>query len=412
VGIAEKLVGEVTASLAGKWYSLSMVLEPIVGAHERAPRQYHTGDRAVKRAIALVFLVLSAWAPGRAGADERVWMLPGGAYVLEWQRLGAPPIRVNPRVARAGWTRVDRWLQVAPGGGALALFGQNPGLLVYAASGEELLREPRGVTAFRFSPNGQRLAFTSAKGLEVYDIDRRERRFLARLHGIDLLRWTDAGVVARRGGRLILVNDAGKQRRLASAGRLDAVVAAGTRVVYFERGMMVSLDIEGRTEPVRSRLETRDPVTLAELSPDGVRLLYATAKRAYLADGSGTPRVVANEGDLHSLSFAPDGSAYVWASRMRGALECDGDSQPLPLYVTSARFRQDGAGVVVTRLEKGVATWMPDGSEPKLIGGVSPDDGGNWTGDVIGDEAVAFYGRKDSRTKRHEVPYDQRPDVP
>ena len=101
--------------------------------------------------------------PAAALADARVMLLPGPGYRVEFKTAKAR-FTGFPRVERKGWFPIDRWFQVAPGGRSLAMWSKSTGLAVLSSDGADLLRRKDGVTAFRFSPNGDRLAFASGRG--------------------------------------------------------------------------------------------------------------------------------------------------------------------------------------------------------------------------------------------------------
>ena len=76
----------------------------------------------------------------------------------------------------------------------------------------------------------------------------------------------------------------------------------------------------------------------AEVSPDGAKVLFATTKRVYLIDGKAPPEKLADIGDVHSLFFSPDGSAYLWAAGFDGgAVVANGKRTPFPRNPISTR---------------------------------------------------------------------------
>jgi len=98
-----------------------------------------------------------------------------------------------------------------------------------------------------------RLAFATARGVEVLALDTHEVRMLTPLGGVDRLRWTDAGLVARAGNAVDLVGDDGHRRTLLEVRPGAAVAAAKGRVVTFAPSAMRELDV--------ARADSRPTVT-------------------------------------------------------------------------------------------------------------------------------------------------------
>jgi len=316
---------------------------------------------------------------------------------------------------------VDACFQTSPDGVAAAARGTPPvGLLVWDKRGSELLRVPYRVLAFRFSPDGRRLVFASEKQIWMFDVGSgpgsgsgpdsgsrapREPHALARLTGVESLRFTDAGLVALvrtgRGHQLALIDASGAVRTLASAQRIDAMAAAKKRVAYFVKGSLVTIDLEASSSRT-IHLDEPAPIGDAELSLHGTRLLFSTAKRVYLREGEGPIRVVA-EADAHSIHFSPDGSAFIWAASDRGELRQDDRVTPLLPHLRSARFRNDGPGLVATT-EESVATFDPETGGQHIIGGISVEDGENLAGDSLGGVGISINRHKSGHEKAHQPP--------
>ena len=111
------------------------------------------------------WLVLGAAAVAWGGS--RVPLAPGDAYALTVTVSGGRRVvSLSPRVGRLGAAPLDRWLQVAPGGKTVAVWSASDGLRVVGADGTLLLQRG-GVLAFRFSPDGARLAFATAGGVAI-----------------------------------------------------------------------------------------------------------------------------------------------------------------------------------------------------------------------------------------------------
>ena len=316
------------------------------------------------------------------------------------------PVTAVPRVDHEGLSPLDRWFQVAPGGGAVALFSDSTGLTVFTANGAQILRRKDGVTAFRFSAAGDRLALASTKGIEVLTLDRHQPQLLKSLARVDWLQWTDAGLVARARSQLFLIDDAGNQRMLATLRPGTIVAAAKARLVYFAGGSLLTLDLMTGGTPETTRLVDSEPVRNAELSPDGTHVIFATARRVYLREGSGPVRVVADVEGVQSLFFSPDGAAYLWAGNMGGSVVLpDGRTVALPPGTRSARFSRNSGYELVLTTAEGVYTWDARTGVRTIVGGISADDGVNFAGDVSANAGViAFYYKKSGDQKETETP--------
>jgi hypothetical protein len=325
---------------------------------------------------------------------------------MEWSIGTSIRFRASPSVQRQGLSDADRWFQVAPGGGTVALWTAATGLVVFNAAGEEMFRRPHGVTSFRFSPEGDRIAIASAKGIQIVTPGRKEARPLASVRGADWLQWTEDGLIAKAEAKLYRVDFGGGLRKLADLRPEALVVAAKQRVVYFAGGSMMALDLGGDAAPAAMKLADRDPVINAEISPDGRRVLFATAARVFLRENGGGIKRIADAEDVRSLDFSHDGESYLWArARGGGELVTRERSIPLPARVRSAHFKRDQSGDVVVTTEDGVSIWKPKAGAPSMAGGMSPDDGVNFGGDVAGSEGVViFYFKKTGEMKETQTP--------
>jgi hypothetical protein len=348
-----------------------------------------------------------AMAPVRARADAQVVLSPGPGYRIDWTPQAAGRVFANPQVDRQGPSSVDRWFQVAPGGGALAMWVAGNGVAVFKSTGAELWRREAGVTAFRFSPGGDRLAVASAKGIEVVALGEGKSRNLATLAGVEWLRWTDFGLAARTRSALKLVSEDGSQRTLAALPPGAVVAAAQRRVVYFATGALIELELTSGARTGVTKL-AREPVINAELSPDGATVLFATKRGVYVRRGKAEVRQLVGADRVHSLFFSPDGSAYLWAANDGGAVVGKAGDVPLPRGVRSARFRPDTGGLVLTA-EDGVSTWDPATGARSIIGGISSADGVNLAGDLAGGAGVALYYKKTGYEKKVDIPTTPRP---
>lgn len=389
----------------------------------RHPRHFERPCSLAATVAIVALFAGSTWAPS-AEAGSRVWLHRTERYLVEWGS-GAHKHSTYLPVQRTGAVAVDACFQISPDGVAAAARGTPPlGLLVWDKRGSELLRVPDHVLAFRFSPDGKRLVFASEKQIWMFDLGSgvgagtvpgkgsdsgtgtpRGPHALARLTGVESLRFTDAGPVALvrtgRGHQLALIDASGAVRTLASARRIDAMVAAKKRVAYFVKGSVVTIDLEASSSRT-IQLDEPAPVGDAELSFDGTRLLFSTAKRVFLREGEGPVQVVA-EADAHSIHFSPDGSAFLWAASDRGELKQGDRMTPLLPRLRSARFRNDGPGLVATT-EESVATIDPVTGEQHAIGGISVEDGENLAGDTLGGVGISINRHKSGHEKAHQAP--------
>jgi hypothetical protein len=352
------------------------------------------------RAVLAMIVLLT---PSPAGADDRVMLSPGPGYRIHWSAVAGQGFDAFPSVERRGWSPVDRWFQVAPGGRALALWSGPTGLVVLASNGKELWRR-KAVTAFRFSGRGERLAVATANEIEVLQVERRESRRLAAVVGVEWLGWTNAGLVVRTRSAVELVTEDGKRRTLAKVGARTVVAAGGNHLVLFGPSVLSEFDLAQPGGPaVITKLEDHAPVLNADIDGAGARVLFATAKRVYLWTGAEV-RLMADVAAVHSLSISPDGAAQMWLADAGGAVVSEGSFRPLPAGIRSVRFRADGGAGPVFTTEDGVFGWDPADGAPKLLGGISRDDGANIAGDIVGGTAISFAALKNGSRKQIQAP--------
>lgn len=355
------------------------------------------------RLIVLAVVVLLG--PSVAKAESRVMLSPGPGYRIRLSVAADRRFDAFPRVKKQGWSPVDRWFQVAPGGRVAAFWSAPSGLVVMAADGAELWRRKGNVEAFRFSARGDRLAIAMAREIQVLDVARREARRLAQLAGVDWLGWTDVGLVARTRSSVELVGDDGQRRTLAKVRAGTAIAVGGRRLILFAPSTIREFDLAQSGRPVRvTKLSDRDLVLNVDLGPDGATLLFATAKRVYLRAAAAAVKPMAEVTGVHSLSFSPDGAAELWLADSGGAVAREGKQTPFPAGTRSARFRADGGPGLVLTTEAGVFNWVPADGAPNLVGGISPEDGVNLTGDLMGGAAISFVYLKSGRQKETQTP--------
>lgn len=342
---------------------------------------------------------------GRASADDLVFADSATTCTIAW-RPGDRLLRyVNPRVQRRGLVSLDHWFQVAPGGRALGVWSSSSGLYVVNSAGTLLWHRDGVLGAFRFSPQGDRLAIASAKGIEIVSLDRREARSLTQLTGVDWMRWMDAGLLVQAHRKLAIVDKAGVRRTLATLPPTAVVAASSKRIVYFAPAALVDLDVETGRPIAQIKLTEHDRVKNAELSSDGMRILFGTDRNVFLMEAASQPRKIADVRSLRSLFFSPDGSSFLWADGFDGGgVVVGGMRQNLPSGVIAARFRQDGGTDLVLTAKDGITTWNPVSGARAIVGGIAPDDGVNIGGDLIGAAAVAFFYQKSGWEKMHQIP--------
>ncbi|HET6148019.1 MAG TPA: hypothetical protein VFH68_10860 [Polyangia bacterium] len=355
--------------------------------------------RMRRAALAMIVLV----APSFAGADDRVMLSPGPGYRVRWSPAGHR-FDAFPRVERQGWSTVDRWFQVAPGGKAVAFWSASTGFVVMASNGAELWRRKGEVTAFRFSARGERLAIATANEIHVLQVARQESRRLAMMAGADWLGWTNVGWVVRTRSAVELVREDGKHRTLAKVGPGTTVAAGGNRLVLFTPSAMREINLaQSGSRATITKLDDRDPVLNADIDAGGARVLFATARRVYLQAGTEV-KLIEEVAGVHSVSLSPDGSAQIWLAHASGTLARDGKRTPLPAGTRSAHFRRDGGTGVALTTEDGIFSWDPGDGAPKLVGGISRDDGVNITGDLLGGAAISFAFLKSGTQKEMQRP--------
>jgi hypothetical protein len=353
--------------------------------------------------VALRLLLALLAIPATAVADSWVLLQPRTPYEVTVSRAVGPKVTASARVDRAGRYPISRWLKVAPGERAVAIWGRDIGLAIYSADGGLIFRRRGTIGAFGFSPDAARFAFATPTGIELLKLDRPEPELVARIGGADLLRFTERGLVARAGKRIILIEDTGKKRPLATAPRMKAVAAAGTRVVYFAGGALVSIDLSDIDHAEKVQLEDRADVLDAELSPDGRDLVWIADGHIYQREGRGPVRSVVDARDVTTLAFSPDGSAWLWSTFGGGALVTDAGSRPLPDGFGRAWFRAGGKGIVVAS-HKQIAVWDPADDTRTIVGSLDPAETSFWSADMIGPTLITFTARTPRGVKEHAAP--------
>jgi hypothetical protein len=318
-------------------------------------------------------------------------------------------LAIDLQVRRRQWVSLDDWLQVAPGGRWLAVRTELSELHVFASSGPEVWHRT-GVSAFRFSPSGDRLAVASRKGIDVITLPRPESRRLSSVGRVEWLRWIDGGLLVRAGQRLLRLDEAGQELAIATLPKDALLTSSLKRAVFFSHGAMKDLDLFGGGPGPARKLPVSGRVLNAELPPDGSKVLFATEKGTYLLEGRPAPTKLADSAAL-SLLFSPDGSSYLWVGRSGGALVSRGKVTVLPNDTMAARFPQDGgANLVLTVRPGSIVSWNPVTGRRQNIGGISPDDGSNFAGDIAGGAAISFFCKKSSWEKEQSIPFDEQPE--
>ncbi len=369
---------------------------------------------AVARGAALAVLSLALTARP-AAAGDLVQLGPGTAYNVAWWRPGSEhELAVHFAVRQKRPVSLDHVMEVAPGGGALVGSDGSSELVLFSSTGAELWHCHGRVSAFRFSPSGDNLAVATDKGIEIFRLAEQRVRVLVELPGVQWLRWINGGLLAREGNHLHVVDDGGNKRTLVSLPKGAVVAASRGRLIYFARSTLVDIDLSTGETRSAAKLADHAPVVDAELSPDGSRVLFATAKRVYLIDGQSPPKKVTDVDHLRSLHFSPDGSSFVWASWFSGALVTPGKTIPLPDDAIDARYRQDGGPeLVVTRVRDGVGLWNPTTGKWTPTGRVSFAEGKTLAGDFAGGSSLILFTPRQSWVKEKMVPdLDREDDKP
>jgi hypothetical protein len=362
--------------------------------------------RSVRVPVLVVVTLLSR----TAVAGDLAWAKPGNQWCsIDWNPGQLARLRIDLRVKRRELVSLDDWLQVAPGGRWLAVRTKSSELHVFDAKGAEVWRRAH-VGAFRFARSGDQLAVSSPSGIEVVSPSHPEPRQLADVRRAKWVGWVDGGLLVHAGQRLLHVDDAGHERTITTLPRDAFLVSSPNRAVFFSHGAMTDLDLAAERRGPTRKLSVTDRVVNADLAPDGSKVLFATQTGTYLIDGQSGPKELA-DGTSLSLSFSPDGSAYLWVGPHGGSLVSKGTMTDLPRDTIAARFRQDaGSELVLTPLQGNIVTWNPVTLRREDVGGVSPDDGTNFAGDIAGGAAVAFYCKKSGWVKEHSIPFDEQTD--
>jgi WD40 repeat protein len=360
--------------------------------------------------LAVLSLALTA---GPAAAGDLLQLGPGTAYHVEWWQPGSKQeLQIQFVVRQNRLVTLDHVMQVAPGGGALVGSDGSSRLVLFSSSGAELWHHNGRVSAFRFSPSGADLAVATDKAIEIFRLAERRMRILVDLPGVPWLRWINGGLLARKDNQLYVVDDGGNKRALVSLPKRAVVAASRGRLIYFARSTLVDIDLSTGQTRSATKLAEHAAIVDAELSPDGSRVLFATAKRVYLIDGQSPLKKVADVDRLQSLHFSPDGSSFVWASWSSGALVTQGKTTPLPDDAIAARYRQDGgAELVVTLVRDGVGLWNPTTGKWTPTGGFSRAEGKTLAGDFAGGSSLFLFTPRASSVKEKMMPdYDREDD--
>jgi hypothetical protein len=360
--------------------------------------------------LAVLSLALTA-RPAEAG--DPLQLGPGRAYSVAWWLPGSEhALDIHFAVRQKRPVLLDHVMEVAPGGGALVGSDGSSQLVLFSSSGAELWHYDGRMSAFRFSPSGADLAVATDKGIGIFRLAEQKIRILVELPGIQWLRWINGGLLARKDNQLYVVDDGGNKRTLVSLPKGAVVAASRGRLIYFARSTLVDIDLSTGQTRSATKLADHAPVVDAELSPDGTRVLFATAKRVYFIDGQSPPKKVTDVDHLRSLHFSPDGSSFVWASWFSGALVTQGKTTPLPDGAIDARYRQDGGpGLVVTLVRDGVGLWSPTTGKWTHTGGVSFAEGETLAGDFAGGSSLILFTPRDPSVKEKMMPdYDREDD--
>ena len=167
---------------------------------------------------------------------------------------------------------------------------------------------------------------------------------------------------------------------------------AGTRIVYFHRGDIYSLERPGAAPEKIGRVEG-GLVQNAEMSPDGRTVAFTPGRGLYLIEGT-RPVVLhgSAEENVHSIWFSRDGAALAWASRDRAVWRKDGEERTLAAGgapIVAMRFLQASPGLIVTRGRE-VLRWSPERGEVETITTLD-DDGRELVGADVFDGGIVLW---------------------
>ena len=329
-------------------------------------------------------------------------------YVGPAGTLMAVPFDVRrARLAGAPTAMSDQVL-VAPNGGVNASLSQG-GSLVYqagpsaqqlvlasgAAEPRVLISDPRLYSTPRFSPDGKRVAVTSASGASqdiwICDIAARAFTKLTTEGNNDRPEWSPDGkrVIYRssRAGKLFTIwwqtADGGTPAEpLVRASAIDvaeAVLSRDGRTVVYRTGSAGTADlwyrrVEGDTTP-KPIATTKFTETAVRISPDGQWVAYVSDESGQLQvyvvpfPGPGVRYQVTIDGGSSPV-WSPDGRhlLYVYAGKVMAATRSPGPA----FAVASRELRQDGEWSIAGGGHAGFDV-SPDGKDLLLVRSV----GGN-----------------------------------
>jgi hypothetical protein len=151
---------------------------------------------------------------------------------------------------------------------------------------------------------------------------------------------------------------------------------AGTRIIYFHRGDIYTLERAGAVPEKIGHVEG-GIVQNAEMSPDGRTVAFTPGSGLYLIEGAGPVALHGSaEEEVHSIWFSRDGAALAWASRERAVWRKDGEEHTLAAGgapIVAMRFLQASPGLIVTRGRE-VLRWSPERGEIETM--TTLDDNG------------------------------------
>jgi Tol biopolymer transport system component/tRNA A-37 threonylcarbamoyl transferase component Bud32 len=139
----------------------------------------------------------------------------------------------------------------------------------------------------------------------------------------------------------------------------------GSRVLFLERGGVVSVPATGGAETAEVPPRRAGPVVAAAWAPDGRRIAYVVGDSVYLREAGGESRGIARVFEAHGCAWSPDGRYLACSS-----------GNAVSLTVGLLFGNASPSQVVTVRVADGRVVPVTDGGSPNLSPVWSPD--GRW----------------------------------
>jgi len=170
----------------------------------------------------------------------------------------------------------------------------------------------------RFSPDGKWLAAITEVGhgdwhkLVAWELATGRISPLVDGEAIGRFEWRADGIIVALNDELIQVSLTGARRTLLTGAHIQRFVAAdgGREIVFVDtphRPEILAIDLEHPERVHKLGVVRGEQVAMAERSPDGSRVVFATKTGLYIIEGDHAPREISSRRDVHSLWFASDG---------------------------------------------------------------------------------------------------------